>query len=91
MVVTPYAFNNSANNTSTSGYVLIGRSLREIDKRIDQLTLMSALALAAALLLSFLVMFFFAYKEAVKVIKSEEVIVDIIKKETEISVADEKK
>ncbi len=41
-----------------SGYIVAGRSLKEVENRISQLTLMTAMATALALVVTLLVMFF---------------------------------
>ncbi|MHC1739949.1 MAG: hypothetical protein AB9897_02430 [Anaerolineaceae bacterium] len=48
-------------NAAGSGYVLVGRSLHEVEARIDNLTLMLTLAWASALIASFLVIIFSEY------------------------------
>lgn len=45
------------------GYVLVGRSLKEIELRINMLTEMTAAAALLALILTFLVLYFFASKD----------------------------
>jgi hypothetical protein len=48
---------------TASGYVIAGRSLKEVEKRISQSLALSLLGGAAALVLSFLAMFFLKKKE----------------------------
>ena len=42
-----------------SGFVMVGRSLRETEKRVERLTLMTSVATAAALVISLLLIFLF--------------------------------
>jgi hypothetical protein len=46
-----------------SGFVVVGRSLREVDSRVQQLTAMTAVAAALALITSLLIIFFFKKTE----------------------------
>lgn len=64
-VVTPYsAVASDASSSPSSGYVLVGRSLREVESRIQTLTKLIAVAWAASLLICLLVInLVFAKKE----------------------------
>jgi len=52
----------SFTSPTESGFVLVGRSLKETDNRIAQVGIISAIATLVALLLSFLVMWQLAKK-----------------------------